>query len=297
MFGYVQIRKAECKIKDYEKYKSYYCGLCRVLNERFGTLGRVTLSYDMTFLVILLDSLYSGDHRIERRRCIMHPGKKHKEVSCAATEYAADMNMLLTYAKFADDLVDDKDAKSAAALRLYRKNFLKVKAKYPYQYRGITKALKKLEGIEKNDHEGFKVKKAAAAFGELMTALFSYRRTAEPFLHELKGLAYHLGCFIYICDAYDDIEDDIKKESYNPLKSLYNGKDFEEKAYELMYDEAAKCAWYYEKLPCTEHKDILSNIIYAGIWNRYDRKQDKKNKDPEQSEGSCKKGDSYERCL
>ena len=273
MFGYVQIRKAECKIKDYDKYKSYYCGLCRVLNERYKTLGRITLTYDMTFLVLLLDSLYEGDHRTEKRRCVMHPAKKHREISCAVTEYAADMNILLTYAHFADDRKDGDDKKAGALMRLYRKDFLKVRLRYPYQYKKITKALNKLDKIEKNDTAGCEIKKAAATFGELMTALFSYRRKAEPFLHDLMGMAYHLGCFIYIMDAYDDIEEDVKKSCYNPLKTLYNSKDFEEKAYELMYDEAAKCAWYYEKLPCTEHKDILGNIIYAGIWNSYDRIQ------------------------
>ena len=273
MFGYVQIRKAECKIKDYDKYKAYYCGLCRVLNERFGTIGRVTLTYDMTFLVLLLDSLYNGDHRIEKRRCIMHPGKKHSEISCAVTEYAADMNILLGYAHFADDVKDDGDIKSVSAMRIYRKYFLKVKERYPYQYKGITKALKKLDNIEKNDTECREIKEASSAFGDLMKVLFSYRRTAEPFLHDLRGLAYHLGCFIYMMDAYDDIERDVKKGSYNPFKSLYNGKDFEETAYDMMYDEAARCAWNYEKLPCTEHRDILGNIIYAGIWNRYDRIQ------------------------
>lgn len=273
MFGYVQLRKAECKIKDYDKYRAYYCGLCRVLNERFGTRGRITLTYDMTFLVILLDSLYNGDHITERRRCIVNPVRKHTEISCAATEYAADMNILLCYAKFADDHRDDGDIRSAASLHLYRKSFLKVKEKYPYQYKGIVRALKKLDDIEKNDTGCSEIMKAAGAFGDLMKVLFSCRRSAEPFLHDLKGLAYHLGCFIYMMDAYDDIEKDIKKGSYNPLKSLYNGKDFEEKIYELMYDEAAKCAWYYEKLPCTEHNDILGNIIYAGIWNKYDRIQ------------------------
>ena len=201
----------------------------------------------------------------------MHPGKKHREISCAATEYAADMNILLTYAKFADDMKDEGDPGSGVCMRLYRKDFIKVRDKYPCQYKGIMKALKKLDSIERNDIECREIKKAAGAFGELMMALFSYKTKAEPFLHDLRGLAYHLGCFIYLMDAYDDIDKDEKKGSYNPLISLYNDKDFEQKAYDLMYDEAAKCAWYYEKLPCTEHKDILGNIIYAGIWNRYDR--------------------------
>ena len=54
MFGYISINKAEMKFKDYDVYHSYYCGLCKVLKECYGRRGQVTLSFDMTFLVILL---------------------------------------------------------------------------------------------------------------------------------------------------------------------------------------------------------------------------------------------------
>ncbi len=275
MFGFVQIRKAECRIKDYEKYRAYYCGLCRVLNERFGTAGRITLTYDMTFLVILLDSLYGGDHKTESRRCVMHPAKKHKEISCAASEYAADMNILLAYAKLADDKKDDKSVKAALLMGLYEKDTKKLSEKYPYQFKGIVRSLKRLEAIEKKDESGEAYEAAARAFGELMKVLFSYKRSAEPFLHDVQGMAYHLGCFIYLSDALEDLDKDIKNGNYNPLRTLYNREDFEEKIYALLYDEAAKCAWYFERLPVAEHGEILRNILYAGIWNRYDRRQEK----------------------
>ena len=58
MFGYIAINKAEMKFKDYDVYQAYYCGLCRRLKECYGKRGQLTLSYDMTFLIVLLTGLY-----------------------------------------------------------------------------------------------------------------------------------------------------------------------------------------------------------------------------------------------
>ena len=54
MFGYVLINKEELKFKEYDVYKSYYCGLCQTLNNRSGRFAQLTLNYDMTFLQLLL---------------------------------------------------------------------------------------------------------------------------------------------------------------------------------------------------------------------------------------------------
>ena len=76
MFGYVTICEPELKVKDLRKYRAYYCGLCRTLKERFGGLGQLTLTYDMTFAVILLTSLYESETRFSSHRCKVHPVKK-----------------------------------------------------------------------------------------------------------------------------------------------------------------------------------------------------------------------------
>ena len=78
MFGYVAAHKPELRMREFYKYKAYYCGLCKVLREKYGFLGQVTLTYDMTFLVILLTSLYENEMRQEEHRCIVHPMKKQK---------------------------------------------------------------------------------------------------------------------------------------------------------------------------------------------------------------------------
>ena len=68
MFGYVTICEPELKVKDLKKYRGYYCGLCRVLKEEYGFMGQMTLTYDMTFAIILLSSLYEDTADME-----MHP--------------------------------------------------------------------------------------------------------------------------------------------------------------------------------------------------------------------------------
>ena len=84
MFGYVTVYKPELKIKDYTKYRAYYCGLCRVLMEDYGITGQLTLSYDMTFLVILLTSLYENDTNFMLKRCKVHPVKKNPSAKTKA---------------------------------------------------------------------------------------------------------------------------------------------------------------------------------------------------------------------
>ena len=108
MFGYVEAKRSELKMREFYKYKAYYCGLCRVLREKYGFLGQITLTYDMTFLVILLTSLYECESKREEHRCLIHPMKKQKMLYNEITEYAADMNIILTYYKLLDDWKDEK---------------------------------------------------------------------------------------------------------------------------------------------------------------------------------------------
>lgn len=77
MFGYVLVNKPELKIKEFEAYRSWYCGLCRTLNKRHGLAGRLTLNYDMTFLIMILADLYDEKHECACARCIVHPLDKH----------------------------------------------------------------------------------------------------------------------------------------------------------------------------------------------------------------------------
>ena len=96
------IDKPELKVKEFYRYKAYYCGLCRTLKEEYGFRGRMTLTYDMTFLILLLSSLYETEDREFPSHCPLHPVKKIPMIQNDISEYGAKMNILLTYFKFVE---------------------------------------------------------------------------------------------------------------------------------------------------------------------------------------------------
>ena len=107
MFGYIVVNQPELKMKEYDEYRKYYCGLCKSLKDRYGARGQISLSYDMTFLVLLLTGLYEPEKHSGSRRCIAHPTSKHTYVQNEYTDYVADMNVILTYYKCIDDWDDE----------------------------------------------------------------------------------------------------------------------------------------------------------------------------------------------
>ena len=126
MFGYITVDKPEMKVKDFYRYKAYYCGLCKSLQENYGLKGRVTLSYDVTFLVLVLTSLYEPKEEKSESRCPIHPIKKIPVLQNEISRYGADMNLLLAYYHFEDDWKDEKSLKGIAGIHFYKKQAKKI---------------------------------------------------------------------------------------------------------------------------------------------------------------------------
>ena len=272
MFGYVTAHKPELRMREFYKYKAYYCGLCKVLREKYGFLGQATLTYDMTFLVILLTSLYESETKRDECRCLLHPAKKQKMLYNEITEYAADMNIILTYYKLLDDWEDEKSKAGYVGQRVYRKNFRELIQKYPEKCERIQKYLDRLHVCESQREENIDV--VARCFGELMAELFVFKQ--DVWEDTLREMGFYLGKFIYILDAYDDIEKDIEKNNYNALISQSKQKDFDERCEEMLNYVLAECTHRFEKLPCVEDVEILRNILYAGVWDKFNQKRKKK---------------------
>lgn len=277
MFGYVQILKPELKIKDYGTYHAFYCGLCERLKAKYGITGRIILTYDMTFLIMLLSSVYNIKCKQEKRHCIVHPVKKHKILYNKVTEYCADMSILLSYYKCLDDKNDDGSFKGSTGALIYKKSALQAGVKYKRQAEAIKQSLEKLSVLEKG--KSCNIMENASCFGSLLAELFIYKE--DYFKMYLGSLGYYLGRYIYIMDAYDDLQEDIEKGRYNPFKNTFKEKHFEENTREMLLNEISAACSAFELLPCLSYIDILRNILYAGVWNRYDyihakKKEDKK---------------------
>lgn len=282
MFGYVTINKPELKVREYDRYRSFYCGLCHILKERHGRLGQFTLTYDMTFLVILLSSLYEPATVCEKKRCIAHPAKQHLQCHNTVTEYCADMNLALAFHKFLDDWKDDKSIKGISGMNLLHGKYEKVAAKYPKTCSNIEKYLHELSVYEKNNIQD--IDKTAGCFGKLMGCLFDYKQDIwSPYL---KRFGFYLGKFIYIMDAYLDLEDDKNCGHYNPLMNLsltMNCDSFDQTCRSLLELMMGNACHEFEKLPLEQDVEILRNILYAGVWRKYDFYMQKKSKKGESS--------------
>lgn len=149
MFGYIVINKAEMKFKDFDIYHAYYCGLCRVLKKQYGMIGQLTLSYDMTFLLLLLSGLYEPEDTDMHVTCTAHPFHKHAARVNAFTSYAADMNLILSYYKCIDDWKDERKKKAYINTRLLHTKIKKIEARYPRKTTVIAKRLRQLSACEK----------------------------------------------------------------------------------------------------------------------------------------------------
>ena len=276
MFGYVVVHKPELKIKDFETYQSYYCGLCRALRRRHGFFGQLTLNYDMTMVVLLLTGLYEPEETEKRFRCIVHPLGKHKARQNCFSDYAADMNVLLAYYNLVDDWKDEKSYTKKTIASMFEKDYGRVADQYPRQVKAVEDYIAKLAVYEQNKETNIDL--VAGLTGEMLGEIFAWKQ--DEWYDELKTLGFYLGKFIYLMDAYEDLEKDEKKDSYNPLRYLQTDdeQEYETLCRLMMTSMLSECAKSFERLPILLHADILRNIIYSGVWSKYEYIQLKKKK-------------------
>lgn len=265
MFGYIVVHKPELKVREYETYRASYCGLCHSLKKRHGRLGQMTLSFDMTFLALLHTGLYEPQTRTGQSRCLAHPMQRHCYRENPYFDYAADMNVMLSYYKCLDDWEDDHKLTRLLFAKLLEGKMKKIRKQYGEKAEKTGRLLKELGTLEKQ--KVYDIDKTAGFFGEIMAELFVYRQ--DEWEEKLRHMGFFFGKFIYLMDAYEDIEEDLKKGRYNPLSELYRKGAFEQECQQILKMMMAETSRTFESLPILEDAEILRNILYAGVWSRY----------------------------
>ena len=276
MFGYITVCEPELKVKDLRRYRAYYCGLCRRLKSSCGAKGQMLLNYDMTFLIVLLTGLYELENEISEITCALHPTRKRTVWINEATGYAADMNVVLAYHNLVDDWKDDKAYTKKAFVKMLDKDYARIAKRYPRQVMALEEFMRRTEEMEKNHETNLDV--AAGLTGEMLGEIFCWRE--DEWAEEMRSMGFYIGKFIYIMDAYEDYDVDLQKKEYNPL--VYAMRESKEDMDTLcrllltsMMSESAKS---FERLPILLHADILRNVLYSGVWSRYEYLQLKKHK-------------------
>lgn len=272
MFGYVTANSEALTEEERSRYKAIYCGLCSSLKKRCGQRGRFILNYDMTFLIMVLDSLYEPSRCESCERCLVHPLRRRDHVMSEISEYAADMDIALTYLKLMDDWTDDKNPFSLLGAKTLKKDWRRVERDYPRQCGVMNRCMDSLRELELSGVPD--PDRGARLFGELLGEIFVYRQDRWESL--LREMACDLGEFIYIMDAAVDLEKDMKKGRYNPLAAMSkSGKD-DEYFRELLKVLIGECTIAFDKLPLIENVSIMRNILCSGVWTRFELMQSKK---------------------
>lgn len=266
MIGYITVNKNELKVKELNIYQAFYCGVCKDIKSHYGQAARLTLSYEMTFLAMLLSSVYDDRPKAERLKCLMHPNAKGLSVSNKFTQYAADMCLIASYHNLLDNWSDESDVKSLAFAKVIKNGYKKAAKKYPRQTTAVIKCVRdtrRTEALKSTD-----IDLISGHTGRMISELFKYYD--DDILNaDLGRMGFFLGKFIYLMDAYDDIEKDEKSGNYNPFISMSKEEDFEDKAKELLTMMASEASMAFERLPAIDYVDILRNVLYSGMWTKY----------------------------
>lgn len=279
MLGYIKPDKPELKIKEFEIYSGYYCGICKSISKRYGQLPRLALNYDSVFLAILLAGISPAKEHIQIQRCFVHPVKKRTIIyDSPEIDYAADILLLLAYYKLKDDYQDEGSKKAAVGSALMKGTFQRLMEAAPDKCAYVGGQLDELSRLEREKCPS--IDRSAEPFAKLMEEVFDYpgwKNDNDGALSQtFRKIGYHLGKWIYLIDAYDDIEDNFKKNSFNPLilqlefdPKKETTEEFRERIREriernlvLYLAEIARCCG---ELNFEKNQGLIENIVYFGL--------------------------------
>ena len=265
MFGYVRICKETLDDENFEKFRAYYCGLCKAIG-KYSHSARLGLSYDMTFLGIVLSAVSEKEENIIPSRCMLHPWKKEKKAEHdMIMDYAACMSIILDYRKFDDDCSDGEAIKGFFGKLIFELAMKKAVRKYKEQDKKIMSLLDSLSELENENCQQSDM--VADCFAKICEIIFVPDFITDA--NERRILAwfgYNVGRWIYLIDALDDYEKDIKKGRYNPFSGRGLSRDELAKELEITLTYTlSNIAGAYDLLEINKNDKIIRNIIYCGM--------------------------------
>ncbi len=277
MFGYVKVYQPELKMGEFEQYRGLYCSLCRRLGKRYGCTAQMTLSYDMTFLVLLEMAMTEGCVGFHKARCPYNPLKKR--TCCGDSpvlDRCADASVLLVYHKTRDTVADSgffKRSLARLALLPASRHRRRAATRQPEMDRAMTDYVERQAAIEAA--RSASLDEAAEPTAALLAFLCAQTASDERQHRVLERFGYCLGRWIYLMDAADDLKDDNRTGNYNPLLEAIRPEAATEEQLAACRERVrlslnaslAECKAAYELLDIRRFDGILRNILEFGMMN------------------------------
>lgn len=277
MFGYIRPLQGELKVRELERFKACYCGLCHALGKNYGLSARFILNYELVFLAMLL---WDEDEpvTIKRKRCVASPFvKKRYCAGSFALDACAGYSVILTWWKLRDTIADESFFKSfphrLACLKLSGA-YKKAVRDFPEFDSRVRAELTSLSGYESEPSAS--LDGAADKFANILVAIVT-DKMPDIKRRPMLELLYHTGRWIYIADACDDYCGDAKTGSFNPVLSTYPSDDgkLPEKAVSRLKTTLTHSnnlvSSAFELLPENPWSQINQNLIYLGMPDACDR--------------------------
>lgn len=262
MFGVAVAQLGALSDEEKGRYRQLYCGLCHALKERYGNVPRLCLTYDLSFYVMLCDSLHEPPERRGLVRCATNPAKERPYAASAFTDYAADLSVAFAYHKCLDDWHDDRSVAAKAGEIALSGAYAKARGRIPDECAAIEACMAEISGIEATPDAPPDA--AAQAFGRLLGRLFA--RDQGFWEDGMFLLGCRLGVFVYLMDAAVDFSDDRESGSYNPFVRLGFSPDDMRTLLRLMAGQVADA---FERLPIERDAHLLRSVLYAGVWQKF----------------------------
>ncbi len=230
MFGYVRPQKSELLVREYEQYKGVYCSLCRQLGKSYGVASRLTLSYDCTFYALMLFALNPECPGFQSGRCVVNPLKKCTYCNAGENEFttAAALSVIMTYQKIRDDIADSHFfGKIRAYLLLPFAAHARKKAAHDFPKIDSIVSTAMVEQKVAEREESPSIDLCAEPTAKMLQQVFETvlginEDKGNTEVRILRQFGYYLGRWVYLIDAADDIEKDIKSKSFNPFIAKYH---------------------------------------------------------------------------
>ncbi|MCK5812501.1 MAG: hypothetical protein KAG94_06345 [Clostridiales bacterium] len=275
MIGYIKTFKPELKVKDLTTYEAYYCGICKSLKKNYGLFKNMTLNFDCVFISLILDALNDTHPEAKSFRCAYSPLKKKVRVVNNATDFTSDINIYLTYKKLKDDVKDEHKFVSFIGSLLLTRSGKKAGKRLGDLAIKIDNNLNELYKLENSSCSDSN--EIANFYGNVVGDICREKFISNKSLVKISyHIGYNIGKWVYLIDAFDDLEKDFKSGAYNPylLEYKYTNQDINEFKYSIkekvrkqLYMTVDKAVAAYELASENGYSPLIFNILLEGIYN------------------------------
>lgn len=245
------------------------CALCFSTKKLFGNIPRMFITNDINTFNVLFHSILQVDVELTKSRCFAHPVRKQTVVKQGElTDKLAIAGLLLTRWNLYDDVVDDKSFKKKLALKAFSKHYKKAQRLWPQLDEAIASRYAELRNLEQSDCNS--IDRVAHSFA-MLSQDFCSLVLEEKDSQFAQNLCYNLGKWVYLVDALDDMEKDIRHKQYNPFVSCYGMDSFDQVKDHIediqftMYAVLNRIAQCFNDLSLTKYHCVLKNILFQNI--------------------------------